>query len=146
MTKPTLDKRKKQIQLIHIAKNKLNLDDDTYRDILLSTTGKESTKEMNSTELENVLTRLKRLGFNIEVKKKAGADELATNAQCKLIRHLWLSLHEAGQVRNSSEQALIKFVQRHIPSATTLEQLSKYYAGNIIEHLKKWCKRAGIQH
>lgn len=145
MTQRHTISKKKYIQLIHVAKSKLGLDDDTYRDILLGTTGKESTKDMNSTQLEDVITRLKQLGFSIEVKKKAGADELASDAQCKLIRHLWLSLHNAGQVRNSSEQALIKFVQRHIPSATSLEQLSKYYAGNIIEHLKKWCKRAGIQ-
>ena len=39
---------------------------------------------------------------------------LASDAQSKLIRHLWLQLHGAGQVRNGSELALAKFVENKV--------------------------------
>lgn len=45
----------KLIQLIHIGKSKLCLDDDTYHSLLVAMTGKDSTKAMNIGELNKVL-------------------------------------------------------------------------------------------
>lgn len=140
------DKKKKLIQLIHIAKSQLKLDDDVYRDILQSTTAKTSTKDMTLQQLESVLDRFKQLGFKTESKKTPGANvkNLASDDQSKLIRRLWLLLHEAGQVRNSSEQALAAFIQRQI-GVSALQFLSTDSASKVIENLKNWCKRAEIE-
>lgn len=84
----------KLIQLIHIGKSKLCLDDDTYRSLLVAMTGKDSTKAMTASELNKVLARLKQLGFVVAHKKKDPKPiddkvSLDTEQQIKLIRHLF---------------------------------------------------------
>lgn len=136
--------KKKLIQLIHVGKKQLGLDDDLYREVLESCTGKNSSKLLNIAQLEAVLDRMKQLGFQVESKDKAGVKNLADDAQSKLIRHLWLQLHNAGQVRNSSEKALAKFVENKV-GVSALQFLSTKNADMIITHLRQWCKRCGIE-
>lgn len=138
------NKKTKLIQLIHVGKNKLGLDDDLYREVLESTTGKTSSKDLTIAQLNAVLDRMKQLGFDIESKEKSGVKNLADDAQSKLIRHLWLELHNAGQIRNGSEQALAKFVENRV-HVSALQFLSTRHADMIINHLREWCKRAGIE-
>lgn len=137
------NKKLKLIQLIHVGKKQLGLDDDLYREVLESCTGKTSSKEMNLAQLESVLDRMRQLGFQVESKDKSGVKNLADDAQSKLIRHLWLQLHEAGQVRNSDEKALAKFIENKV-GVSALQFLSTKNADMIITHLRQWCKRCGI--
>lgn len=97
------NKKLNLIKLIHVGKTKLALDDELYRDILTSTTGKTSSKDLNLAQLEAVLDRMKQLGFVVDSKPKSEVKNLASDPQSKLIRHLWLQLHAAGQVRNKDE-------------------------------------------
>ncbi|WP_277560665.1 gp16 family protein [Acinetobacter beijerinckii] len=138
------NKKANLIKLIHVAKTKLALDDEVYRDILTSTTGKESSKLLTPAQLETVLDRLKQLGFAVESKDKAGVKNLASDAQSKLIRHLWLQLHEAGHVKNGSEKALAKFVENRV-KVSALQFLSSESADMVINHLRQWCKRCNIE-
>lgn len=138
------NKKANLIKLIHVAKTKLALDDEVYRDILTSTTGKDSSKLLTPAQLETVLDRLKQLGFAVESKDKAGVKNLASDAQSKLIRHLWLQLFEAGQVKNGSELALAKFVENRV-GVDALQFLSSKSADMVINHLRQWCKRCGIE-
>lgn len=143
-TKRTALNRPKLIQLIHIGKSQLHLDDDTYRSLLVGMTGKDSTKAMNIGELNKVLARLKQLGFVVTHKKKdpKPIDDKASldiERQIKLIRHLWLELHELGAVRNGSEQALASYITNQ--TQTDIEALDSEQASNIIERLKNWRKR-----
>ena len=137
------NKKLNLIKLIHVAKTKLGLEDDVYRDILESTTGKNSSKLLTPAQLEAVLDRLKQLGFEVE-SKKTGVQNLASDAQSKLIRHLWLQLHQAGQVKNGSEQALAKFIENRV-KVSALQFLSSDSADMVINHLRQWCKRCGIE-
>lgn len=134
------NKKTKLIQLIHVGKSQLGLDDDLYREVLQSCTGKASSKLMNIPQLESVLDRMKQLGLTIESKDKTGVQQLADDAQSKLIRHLWLQLHNAGQVRNCSEKVLAKFVENKV-GVSALQFLSTKNADMIITHLRQWCKR-----
>lgn len=138
------DKKKKLIQLIHIAKSQLSMEDELYRDVLESTTGKTSTKQMTLQQLEAVIDRFKTLGFTVESKNKTGVKNLASDDQSRLIRHLWLLLHGAGEVRNPSELALASFVERQT-GISALQFLSTAQASAIIERLKKWCQRKDIE-
>ena len=138
------NKKTKLIQLIHVGKKQLGLDDDLYREVLESCTGKTSSKLLSIPQLESVLTRMKQLGFQVESKDKTGVKNLADDAQSKLIRYLWLQLHNAGQVRNSSEKALAKFVENKV-GVSALQFLSTKNANMIITHLRQWCKRCGIE-
>lgn len=138
------NKKAKLIQLIHIGKSQLGLDDELYREILESCTGKTSSKQLSIPQLEAVLDRMKQIGFVIDSKPKSEVKNLASDPQSKLIRHLWLQLHEAGQVRNSSEKALAKFVENKV-GVSALQFLSSHHADMIITHLRQWCKRCGIE-
>lgn len=138
------NKKTKLIQLIHVAKTQLGLDDELYREVIESCTGKTSSKLLSIPQLESVLTRMKQLGFQVESKDKTGVKNLADDAQSRLIRHLWLQLHNAGQVRNSSETALAKFVENKV-GVSALQFLSTKNADMIINHLRQWCKRCGIE-
>ena len=99
---------------------------------------------MSIAQLESVLDRMKQLGFTVESKDKAGVKNVADDAQSKLIRHLWLQLHNVGQVRNSDEKALAKFVENKV-GVSALQFLSSKNADMIITHLRQWCKRCGIE-
>lgn len=138
------NKTKKLIQLIHVSKTQLGLDDELYREVLKSTTGKTSSKLLTTQQLEAVLDRMKQLGFKVDSKDKTGVQKLADDAQSKLIRHLWLELYNAGQVRNSSEKALAKFVENKV-GVSALQFLSTKNADMIITHLRQWCKRCSIE-
>ena len=48
------------IQLIHIARNDLKMDEDTYRQMLQGLTGRASTKGMDLAQLTKVLESMKK--------------------------------------------------------------------------------------
>lgn len=131
----------KLIQLIHIAKSQLKLDEDTYRHMLTEIGGgKDSTKKMTKSELVGVFEHLKTLGFKTTPAKSAGKVAQADDAQSRKIRSLWLTLHDLGAVRNSSEQALAKYVERQT-GKSALQFISTKEASNVIENLKRWQER-----
>lgn len=137
---PAKNSKGKLIQLIHIAKSKLHLDDDTYRANLKQLTGKDSTKAMTHTEIQTVFDDLKTKGFktapakNTKLKRESS---LADDDQSKLIRHLWLSLHSLGEVRDPSETALANYVKRQT-GVQFLQWLKMEQASTVIESLKQW--------
>lgn len=130
----------KLIQLIHIAKGQLGLDDDTYRHALHSVTGQSSTKQMTIKQLNDVLDHFKAKGFKVKPAKKAGKVKQADDNQSKMIRSLWIQLHKVGKVRNPSEAALAKYVERQT-GKSALQFLSTKDASRVIESLKKWLNR-----
>lgn len=133
--------RNKLIQLIHIAKNKLNMDTDTYRQLLLNLTGIASTSAMNTHQLNKVLTAMKTKGFNIKPAGKAKTQRPLVNyPQAKKLRALWLEMHTQGFVRDSSEEALRRWVKRET-KVDCLEWLTTAQASLVIEKLKNWQAR-----
>ena len=134
--------RQRLIQLIHIAKNKLQLDEDTYRQMLQGLTGKASTKSMDVSDLNKVLDAMKKKGFRISPAKKAQYRlPLDDHTQSRKIRALWLEMAAAGIVRDRSEQALARWVKRET-GISALRWLSNEQASGVIEKLKKWQHRA----
>lgn len=136
--KPKADDRRSQlIQLIHVGKRDLGLDEDTYRHLLTETTQKDSTKKMTIPQLNRVLDAMKQLGF--KVRNKGGRPQ-AKDAMSKKIRALWLELHNGGHVENPSEEALATYVMR-ITKVEALQWLDGQQAAKVIETLKQWLKR-----
>lgn len=144
--------KRKLIQLIHVAKSRLGLDDATYRAILERKTGKSSSTAMSMSELEAVLEHMRSLGFEDRSSggpkpaSKAKAAKLADDPQSKLIRHLWLRLRDLGAIQDSSEAALASFVKGQTKTSTRpgverLEWLDGYQASMLIERMKKWIVR-----
>ena len=140
MTNKRMPTIPKLIQLIHIAKGQLKLDEDTYRHMLTEIGGKHSTKKMTKSELVAVFEHLKSLGFKTTPAKSAGKVAQADDAQSRKIRSLWLTLYDLGAVRNSSEKALAKYVERQT-GKSALQFLSTQNASQVIESLKQWQSR-----
>lgn len=64
------NQRQALIAKIHIAKNQLKLDEDTYRQMLQGLTGKASCRLMKIADLNKVLEAMKRRGFKAQHKQK----------------------------------------------------------------------------
>ncbi|HEA0272893.1 TPA: regulatory protein GemA [Salmonella enterica] len=132
--------RARIIQLIHIAKSKLGIDTDTYRQMLLSITGKTSTSDMNPGQLNKVLAAMKAKGFVVKPASKARTTrQLADYPQAKKLRALWLEMYAQGIVRDSSEEALRRWVKRET-GVDGLQWLEPEMASSAIEKLKNWQK------
>ncbi|WP_225087463.1 gp16 family protein [Pectobacterium colocasium] len=129
------------IKLIHIAKRDLQLDDDTYRQLLITVTGKSSTRDMVVPQLDTVLNAMKKRGFKIKAAKKASSTRpLDDSPQSRKIRSLWLEMADAGIIRDRSEVALARWVKRET-GIDSLQWLNSEQASAIIEKLKQWQRR-----
>jgi phage gp16-like protein len=139
---PAAQERQRLIRLIHVAKRDLAIEEDEYRALLTRCVKKDSTSAMSVPELEKVFHHMKRAGFKVRHKEssKASNRPLADDPQSKKIRALWLSLHQAGAVRNSSEAALAAYVKR-ITGVDALQWISSEQASRVIETLKQWVNR-----
>ncbi|MCW8857005.1 MAG: regulatory protein GemA [Kangiella sp.] len=123
----------KLIQLIHIAKNQLQMDDDTYRTILEEQGGQSSSKDMGIVALEKVLSHMKRCGFKPKRGKNKGT------VQGKL-RVLWAEMVKDGIIESNDEKALLAFVRKHA-KVDKVEWLNDIQASHLVEILKQWRKR-----
>lgn len=134
--------KQKLIQLIHIASSELKLDKDTYSQMLLTLTGKASTRDMDVPQLTKVFKSLQGKGFKVRPAKKARAQcPLDDHPQSKKIRALWLEMADQGIVRDSSEQALARWIKRET-GVDSLQWLEPEQASSAIEKLKQWQRRA----
>lgn len=133
--------RGKLIQLIHIARNELKIDTDTYRQMLVAVTGITSTGLMNPWQLNKVLEAMKAKGFRIKTTRKAQTSRPLTDTpQVRKLRSMWLEMHTRGIVRDSSEGALRRWIKRET-GIDGLQWLEPETASLCIEKLKKWQKR-----
>jgi Mu-like prophage protein gp16 len=140
------DRRLKLIKIIHVARRELGMDEDSYRQMLANmpeTRGKTSTADLTEGQLEAVVKTLKSKGFKVKPKPKSR--RLADDRQSRLIRSLWLQLHEAGAVRDASESALASYIHKRT-GVEAMQWVASDQASMIIETLKKWLKRVEKQH
>lgn len=130
------------VRIIHVAKGKLRLDDDTYRQLLSTVTGKTSARDMTVPQLNNVLDAMKKCGFKIQPAKKTDSTRpFDDSPQSKKIRALWLEMADMGMVRDRTEMALAGWVKRET-GVDSLQWLDSEQASSLIEKLKKWQYRA----
>lgn len=132
--------RTSMIQLIHVAKRDLALDDDAYQAIIQKqANGKTSSGDCTTEELDAILRHMKRSGFRVRHTKPKPSRKLDTSAEASKVRALWLLLHQIGEVRDPSESALASYCKR-IAKVDDLHWAgAKIYT--LIETLKKWAQR-----
>lgn len=145
--------KQKYIQLIHIAKQQLNMDEYSYRSMLECLTAKNSTTKMTLVELSKVLHELEQKGFKVRSKKGYSPKTKSTIAKSNIttkIRAIWIDMHKQGIIRDGSEQALNKWVRsivnpiltgRNQPLALNVQSLNDQMASLVLERLKKWQQR-----
>lgn len=142
----------KLIQLIHIAKSQLGLDDDTYRDALAGCVGKRSCKDMNLRELNAVLVHFQKSGFKTRFKRSSKRISPKSKGQVvDKLRAIWITMHQEGFVRDGSETALDSYINRILNTQGARQKaanvtytatfLTEQQAIRVLEILKKWHKR-----
>lgn len=139
---PSNPDRLRLIKLIHVARREMRMDDETYRLMLSGMTGLDgatSTADLSVPNLQRVLEQLKQRGFKPRP-NKAGTRPRANDEQSRKIRSLWLELHDLGEVRNPSEEALANFV-KSMTKVSALQWLNVTQASRVIENLKQWQHR-----
>lgn len=137
--------RDAEIAKIHIGKGQLHLSEDIYRDIIREASGgkTESAADLDWRGRRAVLERYAELGWKPRHRGKTPAKPsrpLADDGQSRKIRALWIELHQAGKVRDSSEQALGSYLKR-MTGVAALQWLNNEQAILVIESLKKWLER-----
>lgn len=134
--------RTEAIKIIHIAKNQLALDDDTYRSLLGTVVpGKSSCSDMALPELQTVIKALTEKGFK---SKPVPRRMSSPSAVSKKVRMVWRAMHNDGFIRDGSDAALDRYVQRQTrirnggAGVATLEWLRAEAEDNLLESLKQW--------
>jgi len=138
--------RNRLIQLVHVAKRELNLDEDIYRSVLKDITEKSSCAKMSIKELESVIDHFKTVGFKVKTRKRYSPKTTSnTLGEVGKIRALWITMYKAGFIQDGSEQALDKFISRSLKAPQGISYhaafLKKDQAHIVIERLKQWQKR-----
>jgi hypothetical protein len=131
-------RRRAALAKVHIAKTRLRLDDQSYRSVIGRVCGgKTSAGDLDEAELGRLLDEFKN-AFNfregVSFTKKL-SDFPDTEPQRQLINCLWTDLAALKIIRDGSEKALRKFVER----TTKIAQLRWLTAGDankVIEAMK----------
>jgi len=150
---------------IHIAKKELGFDDETYRDILQTRYKKDSAAKLSRFEAEDLITHFKGQGWKV---KRITNDELRITKESPSTRNsqfvirnsktsptyekpmarkvvaIWINLALAGVVRYSSDAALQSYVKR-MTGVDNLAWCNGRQLFSLIEALKKWAKRKGVE-
>ena len=150
-TKPKL------IQLIHIAKQKLAMDEYSYRAMLERVTGKTSCKEMSVAELMKVEAEMEAKGFkktSLQNHSPSGKSAVVKSPIAYKIRAIWIEMSKQGLVRDGSENALNAFVRGVVNpiyakrgmniQVLNVGALRDDMASLVLERLKKWQARGGL--
>jgi phage gp16-like protein len=136
-------KKRRQAELakIHVAKKRLGLDDETYRQFLMRETGKSSAAELDQAERSKVLDIFKQYGFVEGNSHSTRIDDFKDAApQHRLIRALWAELQASGALRDGSEIALRRFIKR-CSGCDSIKWLGIREGSVVIEGLKVWKRR-----
>lgn len=126
--------RKRLLQLVHIGKSQLGMDDETYRSLLSQQFYQNSAKNISYSELVKLVKILQQKGVKIRLPQ--GSTTLSAQQ-----RKLW-AVWKAVADENSSA-ALNAFVQRYYTEIADWRELDSEQTAAIIEHLKQWKKRVG---
>lgn len=133
--------RARLVKLIHVARRELGMDEDTYRLMLQTVGGVDSTTRMELRALKAVVDHLKAKGFKVRASSKPRPDRRQDNSDgARKVRALWLFLVELGAVRDPSERALATYCKR-IAKVDDLHWAGHDQTQVLIETLKKWAMR-----
>jgi len=133
------NRRKKLIQLIHVGKGKMGMDEPAYRAFLTGVCGRDSAAKMTIRQLEQALKAMRENGFEgtpnrVKPIEKGGA----TLDQLEYIKGMW-----AVCARNKNDAALTAFVKR-ISGVDALRFLNVELAQKIILALREMMIKAGF--
>lgn len=136
------------IAKIHLAKNQLGLDDDTYRSIIQQAVGKDSSTKCTDKQLEKVIEKLKEKGWKDakprisrdKTRRERRAYEKTNKPSISKIYALWGVLQRSGKIKSQDKAALDAFVRKYT-GVDHVKWLDESQAQKIIEMLKQMIAR-----
>lgn len=126
--------RTRLVRAIRAACGRLGIDDDERRALQQDLVGKASLTAMSIGELGRVLDQLNR-DWN---------GPMAHRPHLGKIKALWWSLYWLGEVDGTDDRAISAFVKRQT-GISSLRFLAHDRAPAVIEALKSWLERAGVE-
>lgn len=151
----------KLIQLIHIGKQQLNMEDEAYREMVKRLTNKTSSTKCTVVELHKILHELQQKGAKVKFFAKRGRKPqdyspstgeygVKSNIAHK-IRAIWIAMGKQGLLRDGSERALNAWVRGVVNpiyqkrgqnlQILNVGALDTPMACLVLERLKKWQTR-----
>jgi len=141
------------IAAIHALKSRLGLSDDDYRALLRQLTGQDSSKSCTQRQRWQVRQHMQRLAERTGVARPAYTAERPVRQRSVADGHderwakaraLWALLARAGVVRADTDAALMAYVCRQT-QVSHWRFANSYQINTVIESLKLWCMRAGVE-
>jgi len=149
--------KEKAIQLIHIAKQQLRMDELSYRMLLNELTGKNSTKQMTIIQLIKVLEAMENKGFKKTTKRHHSPTTENAKVNSNIahkIRAIWIEMGKQGMLRDGSERALNAWVRGVVNpiyqkrgqniQILNVGALDNQMASLVLEMLKRWQARGNV--
>ena len=130
---------------INIACKELGLD---KHQLISDRYGLESSKQLNAWQLADLYKHFRGLGWKVKRRPQAAtgsegrtsSPEYGDSKKRKIVA-LWITLHQAGVVKNGGDSALQAYVKR-VTGKSNLAWCDGGECFRIIESLKSWAKRA----
>jgi phage gp16-like protein len=123
----TTNLRKSRLAAIHMGKKALNLDEDTYRDLLQSAAGVQSAADANADQLVAILRRMESLGFQ-QTKREFGTKPKVKQSKAQLVNKIEALLAEAGRHWAYAEGCAKKMFQKEKIEFCTDDELWRMVA------------------
>ena len=138
-----------QITILHVAKNHLALDENTYRDALKAHAGVRSAKDLDYQGFRRVMKHFEACGFK---RQGSGARDhvpvrrpgMATTRQIKKIYALWWSLGGSYYQKGNERKALRAFLKKRF-RVDHENFLRPHTAWKVIEAIKAIAARGEKQ-
>ncbi|AKO45711.1 regulatory protein GemA [[Haemophilus] ducreyi] len=131
--------RNKLLQLVHIGKSQLGMDDETYRSLLSQQFYQNSAKNISYSELIKLVKLLQDKGAKIQLPRSKSS---LSPIQRKLWA-MWKQMYADGVIDDGSSRGLNSFVKRSLNDDAPWNELTNSQATLILENLKQWQKRVG---
>ncbi|MGK5615283.1 gp16 family protein [Proteus mirabilis] len=124
---------KKLIGIIKAAQQYLQIDDDTYRHILMRLTGKRSATKLTLQELETVREYFHEQGYPRKVAKKHGRKPNVSKTKKMVLSKIEALLTDAGRPWTYAEAMAKRMFRRQALEWLTLDELSDLMKALIID-------------
>ena len=130
---------RQKISLLHVAKARLGIDDEAWRDMLARAAGVTSSKDLDDDGFAAVMQVLEAAGFKSDFGRENYGNlrrwDMATPGQVALIKELWLEVTDG----EGTDEALDKWIERF--GVLSLRFLTRDRARKVIAALKSWKAR-----
>lgn len=146
------DTRQAHLAAIHMAQKALGLSADDAVSVKLAVTGMVSSADMGALQRKRYLAHLS--GLQVQaglIAQRPGkrphvqrSVDDADDERWQKARALWHALAKAGVVRVNTDAALTAYVKRQT-KVDAWRFLNSYQVNTVIEALKKWCVRSGVE-